>query len=148
KVFDGKTGLVVESFYAYEPTFQGGVTVAVGQLNGRQVIVTGAGVGGGPLVKVFDGQTGQQLASFYAFDPKFAGGVNVAVGDVLADGKGAIVTAAGYGGGPQVKVFDASGALARSFYAYDPAFTGGVSVAVGDVVGLGHPQLITGAGPG
>ena len=35
-----------------------------------------------------------------------------------------------------------------SFYAYDPAFAGGVSVAGGDVTGDGVAEVITGAGPG
>src|SRR5262249_6474042 len=44
-----------------------------------------------------------------------------------------------------VKVFDgATGALIRSFLAY-PGFTGGVTVAAGDVNGDGFADLITGA---
>lgn len=35
-----------------------------------------------------------------------------------------------------------------SFFAYDPAFTGGVRVAMGDVSGDGLPDLVTGTGPG
>jgi hypothetical protein len=61
----------------------------------------------------------------------------------------AIATGSGAGGAPQVQVFDgASGAWLFSFYAYDPAFTGGVRVAVGDVNGDGTPDLVTAPGPG
>ena len=35
-----------------------------------------------------------------------------------------------------------------SFYAYDPAFSGGVDVAVGDLNGDGVGEIVTGAGPG
>lgn len=60
-----------------------------------------------------------------------------------------LVTGADAGGGPDVKVFDAAtGALKFEFFAYDPRFTGGVRVAVGDVNGDGVPDIITAPGPG
>ena len=46
-------------------------------------------------------------------------------------------------GGPN----GALGTGIASFYAYDPAFAGGVFVAVGDVTGDGVADIITGAGP-
>jgi hypothetical protein len=111
--------------------------------------VTGAGPGAGPHVKVFDGATGALLASFFAFDASFQGGVRVALGDFTGDGRPDLVTAAGPGAGPHVKVFDgATGALLASFFAFDPAFQGGVFVAAGDVNGDGRADLVTGAGAG
>jgi hypothetical protein len=60
-----------------------------------------------------------------------------------------IVAGADAGGGPAVSVFDAAtGTLRFSFFAFDPGFTGGVRVAVGDVDGSGVPDIIVGAGPG
>src|SRR5262249_14185695 len=73
---------------------------------------------------------------------------HVAAGDVTGDGKADIVTGAGAGPGPHVKVFDASGAEVRNFFAYAPAFTGGVTVAAGDLDGDGHAEILTGAGAG
>jgi hypothetical protein len=151
KVFDGKTGALVRSFYAYAPTFAGGVWVAAADVNGdgKADIITGAGAGGGPHVKVFDGATGALIQSFYAYAPTFTGGVTVAAADVTGDGKADIITGAGAGGGPHVKVFDgATGAVVQSFYAYAPTFTGGVFVAAGDVTGDGKADIITGAGAG
>jgi hypothetical protein len=59
-----------------------------------------------------------------------------------------LVTGADAGGGPHVKVFDASTSqLLFSFFAYSANFTGGVRVAVGDVNGDGQDDIITGAGP-
>src|SRR5947207_3349934 len=89
---------------------------------------TGAAAGAAPLVTVFrpDGTT---LAQFTAYDPSFHGGVNVAAGNVdgsLLDGDELIV-AAGPGGGPHVRVLDASGNQLASFMAFSPTFTGGVS---------------------
>jgi len=138
KVFDGRTGAEVQSFYAYDAAFSGGVSVAAGDVNGdgRADIATGAGAGGGPHVKVFDGATGGTLDSFFAYDANFHGGVSVAVGDVTGDGHADIVTGAGAGGGPHVKVFDGMTATeTNSFYAYDPNFHGGVAVDVAAVNG-------------
>jgi hypothetical protein len=155
RVFDALTGSQITSFLAYDSHFLGGVKVALGDVTGDGVpdIITAAGPGGGPQVNVYDGATFALVTSFYAYDPLFPGGVNVAVGDVDNDGINEIITGAGPGGGPHVKVFNvingqavqASGPLG-SFYAYDPGFAGGVSVAASDV--NGQPELVTGAGPG
>jgi hypothetical protein len=151
KVFDGQTSRELQSFFAFDAKFMGGVSVAAGDVNGdgRADIITGAGPGGGPHVKVFDGATGAELASFFAYAPSFTGGVSVAAADVLGDGGADIITGAGPGGGPQVKVFDGKTfAEASSLFAYAPTFSGGVFVAAGDVTGDGRPDVITGAGPG
>ena len=92
-----------------------------------------------------------EVASFFAFDPAFPGGVSVAAGDVTGDGVADIITGAGAGGGPHVRVFSLAGGVVTevaSFFAYDPAFPGGVNVAAGDVTGDGVAEIITGAGPG
>jgi hypothetical protein len=131
KVFSGKTEAEIESFFAYSPTFQGGVFVAAGDVNGdgRADIITGAGPGAGPHVKVFSGATLAEINSFFAYGAGFTGGVRVAAGDVNGDGRAELITAPGSGQDPQVKAFDArNGADIKSFFAYDPTFTGGVFV--------------------
>lgn len=151
KVFDGLTGKESRSFFAFPQGFTGGVTVASGDVNGDGVadIITGAGAGGGPHVKVFDGLTGAETQSFLAYSPTFSGGVYVAAADVNNDGLADIITGAGQGAGPHVKVFDAaSGRETHSFFAYETSFSGGVRVATGDVNGDGVVDIITGAGPG
>jgi uncharacterized repeat protein (TIGR01451 family) len=142
----------VAGFYAYDPSFAGGVRVAVGDVNGDRVgeIVTGPGAGAGPHVRAFDMGSGgpTQLASFFAYFPVFTGGVNVAVGDVNGDGVDDIVTGAGASGGPHVRAFSlAGGGLTEiaGFFAYHPLFTGGVNVAVGDVNGDSVDDIVTGA---
>ncbi len=134
RVFDGLTGQQNASFFAYGPRFRGGVRVAVGDVNrdGVPDIITGAGPGGPPVVRVFDGLTGQELFDFFAFDPSFRGGVFVGAGDINGDGFADIITGAGPGGGPHVKVFDGTNLkLISSFFAYNPNFMGGVFVAAG-----------------
>ncbi|HET6576381.1 MAG TPA: choice-of-anchor Q domain-containing protein [Fimbriiglobus sp.] len=139
-------GTVRFNFFVYAPTFTGGVYVATGDVTGDGVedIVTGAGLGGGPHVRVFDGVTGAEVSSFFAYDPGVRGGVTVAVGDVDGDGRADLVTGAGPGAGPHVKVFDATGTERFGFFAYEPTFTGGVSVAVGDLNGDRAADIATG----
>jgi hypothetical protein len=149
-VYDA-SGALKFSFLAYAPSFLGGVRVAVGDVTGDHIpdIITAAGAGGGPHVKVFDGATGQEIMSFFAYNASFTGGVFVAAGDVDGDGRADIITGAGAGGGPHVKVFSgATGQEIRSFFAYDGGFTGGVTVAAGDLNGDGRADIVTGAGAG
>jgi hypothetical protein len=137
-------GAIGSGFYAYSSNFTGGVRVAAGYFDntGVATIVTGAGPGGGPHVRQFTA-TGAPVAGargdgFYAYSSNFTGGVFVAVGDIDSDEPAEIVTGAGAGGGPHVRVFDltnapAPGVLGDGFYAYSPSFTGGVTVAAGKV---------------
>lgn len=136
---------------AYPASFRNGVYVAVGDVNGdgRADIVVGPDSGGPPLVRVFDGRNGRELRSFLAYPANFRGGVRVATGDVNNDGFDDIITSAGPGGGPHVKVFSGDGNdLLSSFFAYDTNFNGGVFVAAGDVNGDGAAEIITGVGTG
>lgn len=137
-------------FLAYAPSFQGGVRVATGDVNGDGIrdIITGSGPGIESQIKAFDGVDGDFLFDVFPF-PEFTGGVHVATGDVNGDGTADIIAGPGAGGGPHVKVFDAVNENEiHNFFAYDPGFTVGVRVAAGDVNGDGTPDIITGAGPG
>ncbi|MEO2089615.1 MAG: VCBS repeat-containing protein, partial [Gemmataceae bacterium] len=172
RVLDGATGVELLSLFAFDPGFRGGVSVAAGDISGDGVadLICGAGPGGGPYVRVLDGVTGAEIRSFFAYAPGFRGGVSVGYAngwteypnfdfgqrDALAAEvvytRGRIVTGAGPGGGPHVRVFDAAtGEERRTFYAFDPGFRGGVSVAAGDVNRIPwrqEPNVLVGAGPG
>jgi len=151
-VYDGSTDTLLRSFFAFDPSFTGGVTVATGDVTGDGVtdIICGAGPGGGPQVTVFDGVTYQPILNFFAWPlGSFTGGVFVAAGDIDNDGRDDIIVGAGPGAGPEVKVFRSyDGQLLRDFYAFDAAFTGGVTVAAADIDGNGRIEIIVGAGPG
>ncbi|KKW16190.1 MAG: transporter, partial [Parcubacteria group bacterium GW2011_GWC2_49_9] len=58
----------------------------------------------------------------------FRGGVNVAAGDVNGDGTDEIITGAGPGGAPHVRVLNKDGALITQFYAFDVSERTGITV--------------------
>ena len=154
KVYD-ENGTLIYSFLAYESTFTGGVRVAVADMTGEGVrdIITAPGPGGGPVIRVWDGQSGHLLAQFNAYDPSFRGGVFVAAARIDDDAIADIVTGAGAGGGPHVKVFSGpTSTLFAQWMAYNQSFFGGVSVAATDGFTTGgtfrEGTVITGAGPG
>lgn len=110
-------------------------------------LALGAAPGQGGIVRVIDVKTGalRTLLPYAGFN----GTVRLAVGDVNADGFPDLITVPGQGGAPFVKVFDvATGDLLRSFLAFDIAFRGGVNLAVGDVNGDGHADIVTAPGAG
>lgn len=151
KVFDGATGDVISSFFAYGAGFLGGVYVGAADVNndGTPDIITGAGAGGGPHVKVFDGASGAEIRSFFAYSADFRGGVRIAGADVNGDGFAEIITGAGAGGGPHVRVFDGkTGGVINEFFAYPASFTGGVNVTAGDINNDGQVEIVTGPGLG
>ena len=150
-VINSQTGEVMESFFAFDPAFTGGVNVAVYDVNNDGIldIIAAAGAGGGPEVRIFNGDGLTILRSFYAYAEDFTGGVSVATIDLNNDGILDIVTGAGAGGAPHVKVFDGStNEILSQWFAYPISFTGGVFVAVGDISNDGNIELVTGAGQG
>lgn len=162
RVFSGIDGSIIREFYAFEPTaigssllvdttFATGANVAAGDMNGDGFaeIIVGAGRGRAPIVRVFDGDTGALTAEFQAFPTAFLGGVYVAAGDVNGDGKADVITGAGAGATPLVRIFDGDTLdLISSYFAYAENFTGGVHVAARDLDGDGLAEVLTGAGKG
>jgi stress response protein SCP2 len=150
-VLNSQTGEVMEAFFAFDQAFTGGVFVAVQDVNNDGIldIIASAGPGGGPEVRIFDGNGLTVLRSFYAYAVDFTGGVSVASTDFNNDGILDLVTGAGPGGAPHVKVFDgATNAIISQWYAYPVTFTGGVFVAAGDIGNDGNIEVVTGAGAG
>ncbi len=131
KIFDGVTFALLSEFFAYDPNFRGGITLAAGDLNGDGIaeIATGSGPGGGPQINVYSYANGvvTTLSSFFAYDPNLRGGASVAISS------GLLVTGAGFGGGPQVRVFQGL-ALTEiaSYFAFDSTSRFGVNVAISE----------------
>jgi len=136
-------GQLLSHFFAYDESFRGGVNIAVGDVNndGIDEIITGIGKGGEPKVKIFDYQ-GNMIREFLAYNQNFTGGVKVAAGDVSHNGKADIITGAGEGGGPHVRIFEADGDLINQFFAYNENFRGGINVASGDLHNDGRAEIM------
>jgi hypothetical protein len=173
KIYDGKTletsygdpeSAVFATFYAFDPQYNVGVNVALGDVNGDGYadLVAGANVGN-PHVKIYSGQAlfydpaGAIIADFYAYGLQFNVGAAVAAGDIDRDGFAEVITGATIGN-PHVKIYsgyaltmnggNANAALKRDFFAYGLQFNIGVFVATGDTNGDGYIDLITGASRG
>jgi hypothetical protein len=85
---------------------------------------------GGPDVRIYN-LAGQRLGGFLAYDPSFFGGVTLAQHPLFSQNPDVIITGAGPGGGPHVKIWALSNnavTLQSNFFAFDPAFIGGVFV--------------------
>ena len=126
-------GTVKGQFFAYDKNFRGGVNVATGKFNGGNrgsgvKIVTAPKSAGGPHIKIFTHQ-GRLVSHFFAYNKNFHGGVSLATIDIDNDSIDDIITGAGPGGAPHVRVFNGSNKLKYSFYAFDKSFSNGVNVS-------------------
>lgn len=140
----------IENQFVPFPGYKGGLNVAVGDVVGSsrlEIVVATAGPGSAQ-VSVFTPE-GQLLTTFSPFGAGYQGGVNIAVGNLLNDAdpqaiptggpgpqpevKAEIAVGAALGNLPHVKVFDGFGNLQRSFFAFDAAYQGGVTVAAASI---------------
>ncbi|WP_149114657.1 hypothetical protein [Limnoglobus roseus] len=181
EVFDGVTGIQISNFFAFNSDFRGGAEIAIGDVDGavdllgnrNNEIIVGAGLGGGPRVTVYNATIPVLAANpnvpsdlivtpfsdFFAYESTFRNGVRVAAGNLAGfaandkDKRDYIVTGAGPGGGPSVKVFDGRKTIGitlppanQAFFAFDSGTRGGVSVAVGQFRGDNSADIVVGSG--
>lgn len=127
-------GHVKAQFFAFDVKSRSGVNIAAGDVDGDKIdeIIVGAGKKMKPVVKIFK-YDGKLLGSFMAYSENFLGGVNVAAGDINGDGKDEIITGAGQGGGPHVRIFNDHGDLLGQFFAFNRESRSGIRVAAGDI---------------
>jgi len=150
RAYNGTSQGLIGTLVAFEPTYTGGVNVAVGDITGDGVVDIIAGAASGtPRVRIFNGANGALIFDFVPFAIAGMSGVEVAAGDVNGDGLADLIVGGGAGAEPWVKVYNAANAaVLHNFLAYPAAFRGGVFVAAGDVDADGRVDIVTGPGSG
>ena len=93
----------------------------------KKEIICAPEFGGGPHIRIFD-KDGNVLSQFFAYNKNFRGGVNISAVDIDYDGFDEIITGAGFGGAPHVRIFEKDGKLLKSFYAFDEKLNRGINV--------------------
>ncbi|MCC6638927.1 FG-GAP repeat protein [Candidatus Falkowbacteria bacterium] len=93
RIFNGEGKVVSGGFFAYDKNFRGGVNVAAGDIDGdgKDEIITGAGVGGSSHVRMFNGKGELINPGFFAYDKTGRNGVLVFTADLDNDGKDEIL---------------------------------------------------------
>ncbi|MFA6271640.1 MAG: FG-GAP-like repeat-containing protein [Patescibacteria group bacterium] len=137
RVFDGNGNLKFSpGFFAYREDLRHGIKVAAGDLDkdGRDEIITGTNVRMGAHVRIFDPYGNVKFTpGFFAYDTAFRGGVNVGIADLDQDGRDEIITGAGPGGGPHVRIFNRYGQpiINAGFFPFAIEYRNGVQVGGG-----------------
>ncbi|MCF7794826.1 S8 family serine peptidase [Patescibacteria group bacterium] len=132
RVFD-MNGNLISQFFAYDKHSRTGVKVAIADIDSlrdrnKEEIITAPGPGLESEIKIFN--EGAQIKSkFLAYAPKFKEGVSISVGDINADGFADIITGAGPGGAPHVRVYNNKGKVLQGFYAGEASNDLGVDVS-------------------
>lgn len=137
------------SFRPFGTSYKGRMSLAVQNTNRDAALEIIVGrEGAPPEVRIFS-SSGAELRRWTAYHPKFAGGVRVAAGDLDGDGLREIITAAGPGGGPHIRIWKTDGTVwGGGFFAFSASESGGVSVVVADVDNDGKEEIVTGSGQG
>ena len=126
RVFEGSGDLKPIQFFAFHPDFRGGINVAAGDFDGdgKDEIVASQASEGEAWVKVYRYNNNQDiLGQFNAYGSGVEIGTHIAVSDIDLDGIAEIVTGAGYGGGPHIRIFEGNGEVINSgFFGYSESF--------------------------
>lgn len=109
------------------------------------LLVSALGFESFPQIKIFKNDD-TIFKSFFSYSPTFKGSINIAVGDVDGDSIDEVVTGAGYGGGPHVRILDIDGHVKSQFFAFEKLSRSGVNIALGDIDGDKKYEIIAGAG--
>ncbi|MCX6744278.1 MAG: putative glycoside hydrolase [Candidatus Parcubacteria bacterium] len=135
---------VRNGFFLYDKNYKGNQALEKKDINkdGQQEII----VADNSKITIYDGNQ-KVITTFYPYGDKYNKGINFSINDFENDGYFEIITGAGRGYAPLVKVFNYKGeAQGDGFYAYAKGYLGGVNVAVCTTKGNGNKEIVTGAG--
>lgn len=130
EIFD-KNGKIKFSFLAFEESYQGGVAVAAGDVNGDgKAEIAASKQKDDSLIKIYRFSPFNLISQFRAFGNR-GFGTNIALGNIKGNKKAEVIAVAAKGGSPQILGFDASGKkLPINFFAFDQSFYGGLNIAL------------------
>lgn len=153
QIIDLGTREVEDHFFAFENSYRGGVSVAVGDVagDGKQEIIVAQSGGHDAhgLVRIFN-EEHELLAEWFAFpEAVMYQEMEVTTGDIDADGKDEIFVTRPRTANSTIAIFNGEGKLdtrtPQVFEAFPGEF-GGVSVAVGDVTGDARREILAATG--
>ena len=164
RLYDGNGDRFVATVIPF-PGFEGGVNVAMGDVDGDGILdlIVGSGEGHAPEVVAYAGAAirgkgafGTELARFRAFDSVARGGVSVAVAQIDGTTSDNIIVGSGPGVPSEVKVYQSQlssspGVVPALFSSFKPYGDdrSGVSIATGFVdFSTGRESIVTAPGPG
>jgi len=164
RLYDGNGDRFVATVIPF-PGFEGGVNVAMGDVDGDGVLdlIVGAGKDRAPEIVAYAGASiggkgafGTELARFQAFDAAARGGVSVAVAQIDGTPSDNIIVGSPPGIPSEVRVYRvpvpaSAGAMPPLFSTFKPYGDdrSGVTIATGFVdFSTGRESIVTASGPG
>ncbi|MEO5928019.1 MAG: putative glycoside hydrolase [Patescibacteria group bacterium] len=143
RVYEANGGQQRNGFFAQRDDAPSGAQTIVTDLaqDGSTSIVTAA-------KGVVTVQTGSKRVTFRPFGATYTGSLSIAVGNGNLDKALEIIVGRDKAKSADVRTFTKEGKQLIGWTAYNPAFAGGVRVAIGDLDGDGLREIVTGAGPG
>ena len=143
--YDPRTGAQLAQFAPFG-VYAGGVQVAVGDVNGDGyddlIVMAGPGSLNG-LVRIYSGRDFSLISEYFAF-PGYQGAFNVAAGDLTGNGTADVIFSTATGADFVFAYAGASNNFLVSPFSAFGGFTGGVTIAAGDLTGVGHDEIIVG----